>query len=184
MKVGFPFAWDLSLENFADPLCFWLAVLHSESYLFLLYWLSSLSSYTAFDSISSNRDQVLSINAFTNEFIFRDFNVHPKDWLTYSGRTDISSELCYNFSISNKSQTGILTVLLFWIYLFLLTLVLVLQWLSLHWKFWSCCCLSFHSLSIKFIMGCSNSSHSLWLFLCWLGWSSWSFERCSMWGYL
>ena len=31
------------------------------------------------------------------------------------------------------SQT-ILTVLLFWIYLFLLTLVFVLQWLSLHWE--------------------------------------------------
>ena len=31
------------------------------------------------------------------------------------------------------SQTVILTVLLFWIYLFLLMLVFVLQWLSLHW---------------------------------------------------
>ena len=28
----------------------------------------------------------------------------------------------------------ILMVLLFWIYLFLLTLVFVLQWLSLHWE--------------------------------------------------
>ena len=32
------------------------------------------------------------------------------------------------------SQAVILTVLLFWIYLFLLTLVFVLQWLSLHWE--------------------------------------------------
>ena len=32
------------------------------------------------------------------------------------------------------SQTVILIVLLFWIYLFLLMLVFVLQWLSLHWK--------------------------------------------------
>ena len=31
-----------------------------------------------------------------------------------------------------KSQTVILRVLLFWIYLFLLTLIFVLQWLSLH----------------------------------------------------
>ena len=31
-------------------------------------------------------------------FIFGDFNVHHKDWLTYSGGP---SELCYNFSISN-----------------------------------------------------------------------------------
>ena len=32
------------------------------------------------------------------------------------------------------SQTVILIVLLFWIYLFLLTLVFVLQWLSLYWE--------------------------------------------------
>ena len=32
------------------------------------------------------------------------------------------------------SQTVILIVLLFWIYFFLLTLVFVLQWLSLHWE--------------------------------------------------
>ena len=29
------------------------------------------------------------------------FNVHRKDWLTYSGGTDRSVELYYNFSISN-----------------------------------------------------------------------------------
>ena len=33
-----------------------------------------------------------------------------------------------------RSQTVILTALLFWIYLFLLTLVFVLQWLPLHWE--------------------------------------------------
>ena len=32
-----------------------------------------------------------------------------------------------------QSQTVILIVLLFWIYFFLLTLVFVLQWFSLHW---------------------------------------------------
>ena len=30
-----------------------------------------------------------------------DFNIHHKDWLIYSGGTDTSGELCYNFSISN-----------------------------------------------------------------------------------
>ena len=34
-------------------------------------------------------------------FIFGDFHVHHKDWLTYSGGTDRPGELCYNFSISN-----------------------------------------------------------------------------------
>ena len=33
-------------------------------------------------------------------FVFGDFNVHHKDWLTYSGGTDGSGELCYNFPIS------------------------------------------------------------------------------------
>ena len=34
-------------------------------------------------------------------FAFGNFNVHHKDWLTYSGGTDRPSELYYNFSISN-----------------------------------------------------------------------------------
>ena len=56
---------------------------------------------TVFDSVSSNIDQVLSINPSANVFVFEDFNVHHKDWLTFSGGTDRSGELCYNFSISN-----------------------------------------------------------------------------------
>ena len=31
-------------------------------------------------------------------FVSGDFNVHHKDWLTYSGGTDRPGELCYNFS--------------------------------------------------------------------------------------
>ena len=52
-------------------------------------------------SVSSNIDEVLKINPSANVFVFGDFNVHCKDWLTYSGGTDRSGELCYNFSISN-----------------------------------------------------------------------------------
>ena len=82
---------------------FQLALLHSVSYFFFLYQSPSPSSSlcTAFDSISSNIDEVLSINPSANVFVFRDFNVRHKDWLTYSGGTDRSSELCYNFSVSN-----------------------------------------------------------------------------------
>ena len=67
---------------------------------------------------------------------------------------------------------------------FHLKLVFVLQYYPSTGKFWSCFCFSFHWLSIKHKMGCPISSLSLWLFSCWLGQSSWSFERCSMWGYL
>ena len=34
-------------------------------------------------------------------FVFGDFNVHRKDWLTYSGGPDRPVKFCYNFSISN-----------------------------------------------------------------------------------
>ena len=56
---------------------------------------------TVFDSISSNIDEVLSINPSANVFAFGDFNVHHEDWFTYSSGTDRPGELCYNFSISN-----------------------------------------------------------------------------------
>ena len=102
VKEGLPFARDLSLENSADSyLCFRLALLHSVSCFFFLYQLPSSSLCTVFDSISSNIDEVLSINPSANVFVFGDFNVHHKDWLTYSGGTDRPGELCCNFSISN-----------------------------------------------------------------------------------
>ena len=58
-----------------------------------------MSLCTVFYSISSNIDEVLSINPSANVFVFGDFNVHHKDWLTYSVGTDRPGELCYNFSI-------------------------------------------------------------------------------------
>ena len=89
VKEGLPFAQDLSLENSADSyLCFWLALLHSVSYFFFLYRSPSSALCTVFDSISSNIDEVLSINPSANVFVFRDFNVHHKDWLIYSGDTE------------------------------------------------------------------------------------------------
>ena len=41
------------------------------------------------------------INPSANVFVFGDFNLRHKGWLTYSGRTDRPGELCYNLSISN-----------------------------------------------------------------------------------
>ena len=54
------------------------------------------------DAISSNIDKVLSINPSADVFVFKDFNFHHKDWLTYPGGTYRFGELCYKFSISNK----------------------------------------------------------------------------------
>ena len=98
VKEGFPFAQDLSLENSADSyLYFRLALLHSVSYIFFLNQFTSSSLWTVFDFISSNIDEVLLINPSANVFVFGDFNVHHKDWLTYSGGTDRPGEFCYNF---------------------------------------------------------------------------------------
>ena len=39
-------------------------------------------------------DQVLSISPSANVFGFQDFNIHHKDWITYSGGTDRPGEFC------------------------------------------------------------------------------------------
>ena len=89
VKEGIPFERDISLENSADSyLCFRLALLHSVSYFFFLYQSPSSSWCTVFDFISSNIDEVLSINPSTDVFVFGHFNIHHKDWVTYSGGTD------------------------------------------------------------------------------------------------
>ena len=92
----------------------------------------------------SNIDEVLSINPSANVFVFGDFNVHLRTC------SPILVELIdlVNSVIIFLSQmtllrwltfllgylTATLTVLLFWIYLFLLSLVFVLKWLSLYWE--------------------------------------------------
>ena len=96
-----------------------------------------------FDSISSNIDEVLSINPSHNVFIFGDFNIHHKNWLTYSGGIDITGELCYKSSISNDLTQMVNFPT--WIPdcdshspalldLFLLLLVFVLKCPSHHWE--------------------------------------------------
>ena len=102
VKEGHPFAQDLSIEKSTDAfLCFLVALLHSFSYYFFLYQSPSSFLCTLFDAVSSNVDEVLSINASANVIVFGDFNIHRKDWLTYSGGNDRPGEPCYNFSVLN-----------------------------------------------------------------------------------
>ena len=77
-----------------------MALIHSVSYFFLIYR-SFWFLCTVFYSISSNIDEVLSVNPSANGFVFRDFNVPHEDWLTCCGGTGCPGELCYNFSILN-----------------------------------------------------------------------------------
>ena len=139
-------AYLLQTLHILNYLFDWLYIPHSVFYFFLLDQSSSSSLCMVFDSISSNIDEIFSINQSANVFVLGDFNVQHKDWPTYSGKTDRTGELCYNFSISNDltqminfpasipdCDTATLTGLLFCIYLFL-ALVFVLQQLSLPWE--------------------------------------------------
>ena len=93
VKEGLPLARDLSLENSADSyLGFQLVLLHLVSY-FSVYRSPSSFLCIIFYSISSNIDEVLSMKPSANVVVFRDFNIHHKDWLIYSGGTDRSGEL-------------------------------------------------------------------------------------------
>ena len=71
------------------------------SYFFFFYRSPSSLLCTIFDSVSPDIDEVLPINPSANLFVFGDFNINHKDWLTYSGETDRPGELSDNFSISN-----------------------------------------------------------------------------------
>ena len=169
--------------------------IHSVSYFFFLYHLLCL--YAQFLILihltSMSFSQPNHCNQL-NSFVFGNFGDHHKDWLNYSGRADRPGDRPGIVFLSQKTLFRWLTFLLgpqtvisqscFWIYFFTLMLVFVLKWLSSIGKSWSCCCLSFHWLSIKFTTRCPISSHSLWLSSCWLVLSSWSFEKCSMRGYL
>ena len=143
VKEGLPFARDLSLENSADSyLCFRLALLYSVSYFSFLYRSPSSALCTVFDSISSNIDEVLSINPSANVFVFGNFNsiirtgllilVELSDLVNFVITFLSQMTLLRWLTFLLGSQTVILIVLLFWISYFLLTLVFVLQWLSLH----------------------------------------------------
>ena len=62
-------------------------------YFFIVCGSPSSALCTVFDSISSNIDEILSLNPSANVFVFGDFNVYHKNWLTYSSETDRPGEL-------------------------------------------------------------------------------------------
>ena len=74
-----------------------------------LTWITDCDSHSPalLDLFLSSGARICSTMAFpplgnsANVFVFGDFNVHHKDWLTHSGGTDRPGELCYNFSIPN-----------------------------------------------------------------------------------
>ena len=102
VKEGLPFARHFSLENSVDSYYVfdWLYFIQCLTFFFSIDHLLHLYALF-FNAILSNIDEALLINPFAKVFVFGDFNIHYKNWLTYSGGTDRPGELCYNFCISN-----------------------------------------------------------------------------------
>ena len=108
-------------------------------------------------------------------FLFRDLNVHHhNDWLTYSDETDTYLVNCYNLTWPYSDD---------WLPYsdpcdFHSPALLDLLSSSDASMFYNgflyfgkfCYFLSFHWLSVKLKRGGPISSHTSWLFLCWLGW--------------
>ena len=94
VKEGLSFTWDVSLEKFADSLCFQLALYYSASYFFFLYWVPSLSLCKFLMLFLG-----LSINSYDNVFVFEDFDIHHKNKLTYWRWIDRPGELGWNWCI-------------------------------------------------------------------------------------
>ena len=83
VKEELYFAQDLSLENSSDSyLCFRLDLLPSVSYFVFLFQSPSSFLCTISDSITCKKDEVLLINPSPSVFVFGDFNLHQKTWLT------------------------------------------------------------------------------------------------------
>ena len=90
VKEGLPFPRDLSLKTL--QILMFSTSFTSLSVLLFFDQSPSSSLCTVFDFISPNINEVLSINPFANVFVFGDFNIHHKDWPTYSGGTDRPAE--------------------------------------------------------------------------------------------
>ena len=141
IKLQVSWSWSFCAGLFSRKLSEFLFMFSTcVSCFIFLYRSFSWSLCTIFDAISSNIDEALSNIPFANAF--GDFRIYYKDWLTYSGRTDKPGELCHNFSVSDYliqmvnlikwSLAVTNAILLFRIYLFLLTQVFVLQWHFLY----------------------------------------------------
>ena len=91
-----PFTQELSLENLSGFLFIFSSGFTTFSVLLLFPLSITFSVFVhGFDFISSKIDEILSINPSANVFVSGNFNVHNTCWLTYAGRTERHSELCY-----------------------------------------------------------------------------------------
>ena len=186
VKKGLPFVPDLSLEKSADSyLCFWLTLLHSLPYFFFLCPSPYSPLSAVFRANSSDIDKALLIRPSVNIFVFRGFNVHRRNWLSPSNGNDI-------IFLSQMPLLRWLTFLLGFLdcdcqspaalvmYIFIVTLVFVPQWLSLHWEILIIFLFQFPLTFIQTQKGMPIIIAQLMTILVLIVTTLWSLKRCSV----
>ena len=110
VKGRVTFAPDLSLENSEDSYSFFwqTCFFHCLTFFYLFFIIHPLLLSAVLDGALSITDMVLSVNLYANLFVFGKFNIHHKDWLTYSSRTDKSNL----GQTSSNNPLGLSTILL------------------------------------------------------------------------
>ena len=144
-----------------------MALLHSVSYFFFLYQSPSFFLHN-FWCFSSNADEVLSIKHSPNAFVFGNLNVYHKDLLA------IVVELI--------NRVNALRIFPYQATLLKLSIFLLESLTTVIYFFWPQCLFLICKFLIMFFLSqfpltflqtwrvCSFSSHSFWLFFCWLKW--------------
>ena len=187
--TGLPFARYLSQESSpASNLCFWLALSHSAFFfLYLVTFFLFIHGFSFYfikhrwHSLDQHLLKCLSLETLTS--------------MIRTG-SPILVEMVdlVNFVISNKRTQMVNFPTQIWEFdshnpaildfFFFLTLVFVLQWLSLPWEILIMLLSQFPFTFHEIHNGMPVSLRVLWVLSCWLGWSLWSFEGFSMGGYL
>ena len=106
LKSTLPISRQEDLELPDSPfMCFRLSLLHSTSYLFVLYRSPSNQDCSVLDNISDSIDRAISSHPSANIYVCGDFNSHHKDWLPNHIKTDQAGRNAQSFAIShNLSQ--------------------------------------------------------------------------------
>ena len=100
VKEGFPCGRDLSHEDANSPyMCFRIALLHSTAFIFVLYRPQD-DGCQVFESIASQIDKIQLDYPSANIHVCGDFNVHHKEWLVHSNKTDPEGRHCHDFSVA------------------------------------------------------------------------------------
>ena len=122
VKDILPFARTYTEKSVDSYLCFRLVLLHSVSYFVFPYQSPSSPLCKIFDAFSSNINEVLSIKPSAN-----------LPWWTLLQLLDLTQMANFSNRITDCDYHSSPVLHLF-IYLFIVKLVFILQWIPLHWK--------------------------------------------------